>query len=125
MHNYKEGLNDFLKGYISMFGLLFGCLVLQQLFVFQKTLLGFLFWMIFSGLAVLVSFYLFLKTLQPWVNSTVRIVFGIPLLGIATLTVLRVLRVFGFSRTQSLLGVFIVLIMIVGILIGKEVVGRY
>ena len=106
-----------------MFGLLFGCLVLQQLFIFLRNWSGFGFWILFSGLAALVSFYLFLKTLRPWVNSTVRVVFGIPLLGIAMLSILRMLRVFGFLRIQSLLGVFIILIVIVGILIGKEIVG--
>ena len=120
MKTDKEGLNDFVKGYRGMFWLLFGCLVLQQLFIFK--IFGVLFWLLFGILVFLSSFYLFLKTLQPWVNWTVRMILGLPLLVFAILYEIQQLFVLGFSLQTSVFGVFLLLFLVVGILVLKELV---
>src|SRR3989344_3870688 len=118
----KEGLNDFIKGYAPMFGLLFGCLILQRLFI--HSIFGFLFWILFGILVFLNLFYLFLKTLQPWVNWTVRLILGLPLLVFAILYVIQQLFVLGFSLQTSVFGVFLLLFFIICALIGKLILNR-
>jgi hypothetical protein len=120
MKTGKEGLNDFIKGYAPMFGLLFSCLFLQRLLVVGT--FGILFWILFGVLAFLSSFYLFLKTLQPWVNFTVRLILGLPLLVFAILYGIQQLFVLGFNLSTAVFGVFLLLFLTTTILVLKEVV---